>query len=248
MSNFWHRIRQLKRILLALLLFAFASLYLWLSNAFGANDLWVNLLASFITLMLTLFLIDYLLEQRANARFRDAYSIAKWDLKKLANMCVSYMAEPLGFTVFRYESERGGRSLDEWSSEVIDRMLRDIRASDILNILQGMNPERWKRFAIDITFVKINLSESLNLYGEILPPELLGKFLKVNSSFAELSNSFVLFSDLFTKEESSWPANRGGVRQNRLIREIQLPHHARYLNAYFSHVAEFYEGLNSWNQ
>jgi len=247
MLVFWRRVRQLKPILIALLLLVFIFLYLWSFDVFGASDLWVNLLASLITLVFTLFLIDYLLEQRASARFRDAYSIAKWDLTKLSNMCVSYMAEPLGFTIFRYESERNGRSLEEWSSEAITRMLRDIRASDILNILQRMNPERWKRFAVDITFVKINLSESLNLYGEILPPELLGKFLKVNSSFVELSNSFVLFSDLFTKEENNWPANRGGVEQNRLIREIQLPHHAKYLNAYFKHVAEFYEGLNSWN-
>lgn len=209
------------------------------------GDFWINLSASAIAVILTVFFIDFLLERHKEIKWKDGKTTAKEDTAELINMLISYIAAPLGFTVFNYKRE-GTEDLDQWSSQVIEHIFEDIQRRNLSQLLNGMTKDKWQHLELNLLFLKQGLSENIQLYGEILPPELFGKLLKVRRSFNKFYFSFGLISDLFTKDESEWPLNKKGVEQNRLIRKTLLDGFTKDLKDYFSNLAELLLEFKKW--
>lgn len=231
MKDFFQRIQQFRLLLSALFVATILLLWLGVKNVIQLGDFWINLAAGTVTLVGTLFVIDVILDRRRKTELREAHGTAKVDIAQLTNMLISYMASPFKITVFDYE--RGTQNIEVWSNEVLGHILEDIKKRDKLKLLSSLNKDGWEHFQLNLLFIKPSLSETLALYKELLPPEILGKILKVRRSF---NNFYYSFGLLYI----------GFITDNKAIPTHLLEGLENDLSEYFLDVEHMLNTLKNW--
>ena len=127
-------------------------------------------------------------------------------------------------------------------------LLNDILSIDFLKKLNNLSTANWKHLETDLIFIKHELSNKIQLYSNLIPPEILGKLLIVNKEFESLNSLFGLLPDLFTKEQSEWPPNDKGLQNNIRIRTTLLTKLAENFKEYFVSVKNFSDVLEGWEK
>jgi len=148
------------------------------------SDFFVNLSASFIIIIFTIFIIDQLLEKRQLARFRDAHSVAKEDLEILGNMLISYMSAPFGFNISLYDYD---------DKIAISTILNQMLKIDFNKKLDNLSKYKREHLLLSLISIKDSLNSKISLYSDLLPPEILGKLLIVNKNFSSLNFMFGVY-------------------------------------------------------
>ncbi len=166
----------------------FFGLILSLFLSFYLHDKWgdffVNLSASFVIIIFTIFIIDQLLEKKQLAKFRDAHSVAKKDLEILSNMLISYMSAPFGFNVLLYNCD---------DKMAIIPVLDQILKIDFDKKLDDLSKYEQEHLLLNLISIKDSLNSKVSLYSNLLPPEILGKLLIVNKNFSSLNFMFGVY-------------------------------------------------------
>lgn len=252
MKDFLNKILQFKVLLTILVILTIFFLYLGVKNVIGLTDFWINLSAGFLTLIGTLFVVDVLLERQKKIKWQEAHNIAKLDLQLLSNMLVSHLCSPLGVNIFSIPSLL--RSTIDWDKEDVIaqiqklncELLSEVKSNKPQQLLNNMRPENWRNLHLNLILLKSILIETIGLYKEILPPEILGKLLSVNNKFSSFYKMFSLVPDLFTQEENNWPPNKLGQEQNRKIRVDLMKSFECDLDSLFREIEKFIKILEDW--
>lgn len=231
MKDFFQRIQQFRLLLSVLFVATILLLWLGVKNVIQLGDFWINLAAGTATLVGTLFIIDVILDRRRKTELREAHDTAKTDITQLTNMLISYMASPFKITVFNYE--RGTQDVETWSDQVLSHILEDIKKRDKLKLLSSLNKDGWEHLQLDILSIKPSLSETLSLYKDLLPPEILGKMLKLRRSF---NNFYYSFGLLYI----------GFITDNKAIPTHLLEGLANDLSEYFLDVEHLLNAIQNW--
>ena len=231
MKDFFKKVQQFRSLILLLFISIIILLWLGVKDVFQLGDFWINLAAGAATLIGTLFIIDVILDRRRKTELREAHDTAKVDIAQLTNMLISYMASPFKITVFNYE--RGTQNVEVWSNEVLGHILEDIKKRDKLKLLSSLNKDGWEHFQLNLLSIKPSLSETLTLYKELLPPEILGKVLKLRRSFNTFYYSFGLLYIGFITDNKAIPAH--------LLEGL-----ANDLSVYFLDVEHLLNALKNW--
>jgi hypothetical protein len=200
------------------------------------NGLFTNLCAGCATAIIVIWGIEHLRKKGNMQRFAEVNKVAQSDIDSQATMLVWYMANPLHFSIFDYEYDKNGYT-HELIRKANKSVLKDILKSDLQGVLVRFEVKDWKHLAMNVALIKVALDENVKIYGNVIPPEILGGILAVRKAFNALSNfSFPILIDLFVKEESEWPINKSGIERNRELRANQITLIARDLKEYFSRV------------
>lgn len=231
MKDFFQKVQQFRSLIFLLFVSTIISLLLGIKNVLGLGDFWINLAAGVATLIGTLFIIDVILDRRRKTELREAHDTAKTDITQLSNMLISYMASPFKITVFNYE--RGTQDLEVWSDQVLSHILEDIKKRDKLKLLSSLNKDGWEHLQLDILSIKPSLSETLSLYKDLLPPEILGKMFKLRRSF---NNFYYSFGLLYI----------GFITDNKAIPTHLLEGLANDLSKYFLDVEHLLNAIQNW--
>ncbi len=231
MKDFLNKIHKFQGVLIVLLILTIILLWLGLKNVIQLGEFWINLSAGSATLIGTLFVIDVILDRRRKIELSEAHDTTKGDLTQLANMMVSYMAAPFKLTVFDYK--RGDKDIKTWSEEVLNQILQDIKKQDKEKLLSSLDKGAWQHLQLNLMSIKPSLSENLLLYKELLPPEVLGKLLKLRKTF----NSFYFFFGF---------AYEGFIRDGRRLPRDVIKGMADDLVQYFSDLEQLHNALKSW--
>lgn len=233
------RIRRYFSVLIILVLFVLVFYVLWWFKVWGLQDLWVNLVAGWITLIGTMFLIDHLLEQRKQAEWKEASSVTQEDLIKLSNMLISYISSPLGLSVLNYKDFSSAVSAEE-GEKILLHIVEDLLLMDLNKKLLQLRNENWRSFHSALIYINKELYDSVVVHNTVLTPTVLGKLLRVRKSFNDLFSFFVLIPDLLVNEEKDWPQNAYGQERNREIRNSFIATIGSNLQTYLKSVKDFY--------
>ncbi len=242
------KFRKNTELIIALALIVVAGFFYILSTIFcSLNALLVNLSAGCVTALIVIIVVERLRKKENELKFAEINKISKSDIGLQANMLISYMASPLGFSIYNYSNDEAG-----YTPELIRKnsrlMLEDILKNDLNVVTEKMSVTDWRHFAQNLTMIKYSLTENIRVYGNVLPPEILGKILAVRKAFNNLNDfSFAVFMDLFVQEEKDWRPNKFGNDRNKKLRAGQLPRIDEDLKKYFSEVKEFFELLDTLN-
>lgn len=236
MKTFLHRVSKYKFVLVLLLIIFVVSLILGICNIWNFSGFWLNLSTDSLTLIATLFVIDFLLEKRKQLEWHVVNETANKDLDQLTNMLTSYMAAPLGLTVMDYEPRVEG-NLEERSSDLLSQMLDDLRRR-LEHLIDNMNIEQWERMHLNLLFLKSAIANYLAVYQTATPPNVLGELLRLRRAFNSFYSSFGMLPELFIKNEQEWPHNRGGIDNSREIRSMLLESFKKDLRAYFTELVD----------
>ena len=232
---------------IAIFLIGLAILFYIFSTVFcNLNALLVNLSAGCVTALIVVAVVERLRKSENEQKFAEIRKISKSDIGLQANMLISHMATPLGFSIYNYDN--GTTHTPESIRKSSQLMLDDILKSDLNEILKKMSVADWRHLMQNLIILKYSLTENIRVYGNVLPPEVLGKILAVRKAFNSLNDfSFAVFMDLFVQEEKDWRPNKFGADRNRQIRASQLPLIARDVKNYFSEVKQLSELLDRLN-
>lgn len=231
MKDFLNKIHKFRGLLAVLLTLTIILLWLGLRNVIGLGDFWINLSAGSATLIGTLFVIDVILTHRRKLEFSEAHDIAKGDLTQQANMMISYMSAPFKLTVFNYE--RGDKDLATWSAEVLSHIFQEIKKRNKEKLLSNLNWDGWQHLQLNLMLIKPSLSENLLLYKELLPPDVLGKLLKLRRTF----NNFYFYFGLLYE---------GFIRGKKALPDNAIKGMADDLEQYFSDLEQLFKVLKNW--
>ena len=232
-NKLWDKIDFIITILLVI--FIVASWYFSLKVNEPFKSLLINLTAGFIGSIITIWGIEFLRRKQFKARWDEAKKTAKQDIVELKNMLVSYISNPLGFVVDLYTKD--DQDVKQWSEDAIKSMVVDIDRQDLGKILNRLSIEQWRHFKLNLPFIRSSLFEKLQLYNEVLPPEVFGQLLKIKKDCDNFYFAFGLVPELFTENESNWPPNKGGLKNNRLIRNTLIKTLSGELKIYFKDIA-----------
>lgn len=233
MKDFLNKIHKFRGLLTVLLTLTIMLLWLGLKNMVNLGDFWVNLSAGSATLIGTLFVIDVILDRRRRTELAEARNTTKGDLTQLANMMVSYISAPFKLTVFNYE--RGDKDVETWSTEILSHILQEIKKRDKEKLLSSLSWNGWQHLQLNLMFIKPSLSENLLLYKELLPPEVLGKLLRLRKTFNNFYFYFGLLYEGFIRNKKALPSNvTKGMADD--------------LEQYFSDLEQLFNALKNWKE
>ncbi len=232
-------IKENKKLIIILLLCSFISFALGFcfDNKFG--DFFINLSASFVIIIFTIFIVDKLLKEREIRKYKEAYNIAKDDLLSLRNMLISHMSEPLGFVV-------GSGGVKNATNELL-KILKKVSEIDLEEKLKGMTIKDWEHLQINLPFIRMSLSYKINLYSNLIPIDVLGKLLAVNKEFESFYMMFGFLPGLFVKEQKYWPIKKGRLENGKIIRGQIINKMSQDLKNYYCAVDEF-SNLDYWKK
>ncbi len=198
------------------------------------KSLFIHLVAGFIGSIITIWGIEFWRKKKFEMKWGKAKDVAKEDIIQLRNKLVSYIGGPMGFQFTQYGSTE--EILGSRSEEIVKAMVDDINSHDFDEILNKLSIDQWNSFQVNLPLIRLSLFEGLQLYKEILPPEILGQLLRVNRIFNRFYFTFGFVPDLFTKDEDYWPINKGGIKKNREIRAGLIKSLAKDLKDYFEKI------------
>lgn len=245
-NKFLSRINNLKFLFLTLLVLLLGSVILGFHLSDKWGDLFINITASFIIIIFTIFMIDWLFEEQKEKKLKDAHNIAKEDMSLLVNMLVSYVGTPLvGSIISDLDPEKG---IKDQADILIKDLLSKILSINLREKLKTLTTSDWEHLQINMIFIKSDLTEKTSLYSDLLPPEILGKLLKVRRIFMSFYSLFGLLPELFTKDKDNWPPNKGGMQNSEAIRLVLLEQFTSYLKSYFYATKELINILEDWKK
>lgn len=233
-------------IFVFLSLLTIVSLWISYSSSFSSTtrNLFTNLAAGGITAVLTIFGVDQIIKRSNEAKWKEAKKTAKSEMEYLTNMLASHLEIPLGFKITDYEVN--SNSIEQGARTVLKQIIDEILNKDMDQLLQRMTTEKWGQLLMNLFLIRQSLSETTQLYSSILPPEILGKLLKTKRIFQNFYFSFGLVPELFTKDQSNWPSNKGGVENNKSIRASLLKGFSMDLKQYFEELKALITLVDNW--
>jgi hypothetical protein len=216
------------------------------SKCFSAttSDLFLNLSAGGVSSLFTIFVIDKLIKDNENKKWKDAWDTSKSELIVLSNMLASYVSAPLGYKTTSYDIDP--QEIEKSSREAVKLIVNEINNADMDALVTKMSAKSWEHLQINLTFIFYSLNQSVQIYSQIIPPEVLGKLLKTRKDFFSFYNSFGLLPELFTKPQSKWPENKGGIKNNLSIRKNLLLSFANSLSNYYKSLDELIAIIDEW--
>lgn len=245
-TYFFSKFIKLKWLLLVLILAGI--LFFWLGFIFEGKlaDLFINISATFFSLIGVIFIIDALLENEHKKEMRESHLIVKTELLFLRNELFNYFREAFGVAFPSGKIDFGKISKYEDEIDKINRQLLVYIQNNLEQIIIQMKPSDWRRLQLNLVAMKIDLFEKFSLYKEMVPATVLAKLLLVKKSFDSFYSIFGVFPDLFINEEKNWPVNKFGQEKNRQLRKEFLSLFIKNLRDYFNSLNEFMDALNEW--
>lgn len=218
------------------------------SNCFSptTSDLLINLAAGGISSLFTIFVIDWLIQENENRKWKDAKTTARSEMITLTNMLTSYISTPLGYKPTDYQINP--KDVEASSRKVIKQIVEQLQSQNWKTLLDGLTIKKWEHLQINLLFIHPTINQSVQLYSQVLPPEVLGKLLIVRKDFHNLYNSFSLVPELFTKSQANWPENKGGLENNKSIRQSLLESFSKELKDYFTHLSDLIKIIDDWKK
>ena len=229
-----------------LILFILLSLWISYFSSFSTitKDLFVNLSAGGLASLFTIFGIDLLIQRSNEAKWAEAKKTAQSDMIYLTNMLASHFEIPLGFKIIDYQVD--DQNIEENARKILRSIIDEILKRDMQKLLEAMTTDTWGQLLLNLFLMRQSLTEASQLYISILPPEILGKLLAVRRSFQNFYFSFGLVPELFTKQQSEWPSNKGGVENNKSIRASLLNGFTKDLKQYFGQLKLLMTLIDEW--
>jgi len=184
------------------------------------RDLSINLSATFIGVVFTIFIIDEIFSNQKEVEYSETYLNTKSDLEMTANMFITYLREPFGFH-FSYKDLSTNGNLEKEATNLNRKMIDEI-ISKIGDNMVSAKPEDWKRLTMNVFMIRNKIDQTISIYKNTMPPLVLGKILSLKKSFEAFDLSFGLLNDLFINEPDKWPKNKFGQENNIRIRNQYL--------------------------
>jgi hypothetical protein len=200
------------------------------------QDLWLNVAASFVVVVVTLSLIEVLQKAGEKARWLDAKRPAREDINFLANASVSYVASVLGLSVNdnKYANLPRGNELSDWSDRAMVAILKDVLDIDLNTRLTKLSAKDWRRMETNMNIIKQKIDDVLHLYNNLMPPTHLAKIYQVRRKL----NAFFMFLDV---APSLVTEGDGGDPKKASARAFHLQTLSELLKEYFIAVEDMYQ-------
>lgn len=156
-------IRHPKTLIASLSLAAFFILLAFMTNG-RVSDYFLNLSASFVTILFTVFFIDALLEREQAKRYREAYAVAREDVSQMIDAVKAHLEVP-----FKH----------------VDTFERDFSAE-----LKSFSDSNWLELSITLPLIVDEVSDRVREYAKLLPPESLGKLYALERAAKRARSKF----------------------------------------------------------
>lgn len=242
--------RYVNRILKYRVLFFILSL-LSLFSVIGSaqtegviGDLLINLGATFIGGIFTVFIFDEIVTRQRESEYKEAYLNSREDLIMLANMMIAYLREPFGFK-FPSEKIDTSKNLEDEGTRINRESIKQI-TGQLKSHMVAASVNDWKRLVMNIFMLRQKLGQLVPLYKDIVPPSVLGKVLSLKKSYAAFDFCFGLFADLFVNEPNNWPKNNLGHANNIRIRNNQLDTLEKNIKDVLDKTELLFKELDKW--
>jgi hypothetical protein len=153
-------------ITLVLILIASAFLYMWLILKGEISDLGLNAFTETLGILITVLIVDYLIQKREETRLLPQQAAAYEDVRLLTSRLVSFWIET-------YKSSVPGaapKTLDElFSAESFDKICNNLNMDSQPNVI----PRRtwWEWFPQNLTEFQTKSETILERHNSILDPE-----------------------------------------------------------------------------
>lgn len=143
-----------------------ASVFILLASATSGkvSDYLLNVSASFVTVLFTVFFIDALLERERAKRYQEAYAVAREDVVQMIDAVKAHLAVPFS------------------NSSLLDDEI-DIR-------LRKFTESNWLELSITLPLIVDEISDRVREYAKLLPPESLGKLYALERSAKRARSKF----------------------------------------------------------
>lgn len=208
------------------------------------SDLLVNLGATFIGGIFTVFIFDEILTRQKESEYKEAYLNSREDLNMLSNMMISYLREPFGFK-FPSEKIDSSKNLEDEGTRINRESIKQV-TGQLKPHMVAASVNDWKRLVMNIFMLRQKLGQIIPLYKDIVPPSVLGKALSLKKSFEAFDFSFGLLADLFVNEPSHWPKNNLGQANNIRIRNNQLNTLEKNMRDILDKTELLFKELDKW--
>lgn len=188
-----------------------------------------DLVSGSLIVIITITFVEWLPRHNQDVKWKPVRSVAKEDLLQFRNQLISYMVSPFGYKIDIQSAEFDVNNINESSRKILNGFVDKILAENINDLLSKLENDKWRQLELNMKLIRSEFLEYFQLYQEIMPPEVLGKFLIVHKNFKKTFNTFglILTGGLFDAT----------LKQN--LKEAYIKSFAEDLTNYFKSLKDF---------
>lgn len=245
LKQFVERFFKYKYLFITLVLLSFLCFTINFYLPVGWKDLFVNLSATFLGLIFTIFIVDEIIQKERDIEYKETHTNAKEEFVILGNMVITYLREPFGF---RFPSEKltgATEDIDKLGNR-INRSLIPLIKAGIHGRLIMASISDWKRLVGNMVLLRQQFAQIIPLYKDSAPPKILGRLLTLKRAYFNLELMFSLFPDLFLNDPSNWPKNKGGHDVNVSIRDDYISYIEKEIKNCLDKCELLFKELEQW--
>jgi hypothetical protein len=192
---------------LSLPLLAISILFLFLARPFSLSDLLLNIATDFITLIITIWYVDWILEEHDDAKWEGTHKYIIAFAGEIAHGIVSIIAEKTGLSreVFpKNDPPFHTRSISDIQQEIIENV-RKLSRENIIAHLDKLSAIQWQELFQSLRKFQNDISVFLSQFGPRLRPYEQEAILSMRMEIVSTISSYELFYDFLGVPIESMP-------------------------------------------
>jgi hypothetical protein len=204
---------------LTLPLLVLTGIALWLSRPFTWADIFLNLATDFITIIITVWYVNWVIRQQESTQWQEAEELIAAEAGRVGHGFINDVAESLKMLDQIGPSKDTPlhlRKLHDVQSEIITNVRR-LDRDTIIERLDGLNPAQWQNFAARFRARSTEIGIFLSQFGSRLDPERLETLLELREAINAPIATYELFIRFLGVPLDQLPQVRDGASHNVAI-------------------------------
>lgn len=197
---------------LSLPLLTLSALFLVLARPISTSDLLLNIATDFITLIITIWYVDWILKKHEDAKWKGTHKFITSLAGEIAHGAISTIAENcfLSKEIFpRKNPPLHTRSLQDIQQEILENA-KKLDRDNLIGHLDKLSVPQWQGLFQSIGKFPNEISTFLSQFGSRLSPSELESILSLRRSIKSATSTYSLFNDFLGVPIESMPKVKDG--------------------------------------
>lgn len=223
-------------VTLCLYLVFFVIFYLYLNEMNwkgGLRDLLINMIANIVFLLMTIIVIDAIIDSRQQDLLKATKDLVKKEVNDWSQSIVGLTAGVFGKTVLDYPHQTFEEALENYKILIIDTK------KDLNSDLEKLTYDDLLSLNKTLKMLNSNLLNIFTICGESVDPSIKEKLILINRNLKQLINTGEIFEFVKSKYVDTPIENE---MLNKARKDF-LPHYSESFKDLFTKLGVFYDYL-----
>lgn len=208
---FWKANRTLVLGLTVPLLLA-SAITLWISRPITVREVFLNLATDFITIVITVWYVDWILNRQEQLRWQNAEKYISAEAGKLGHSLVSAVVEDIKLSNQIFPKKNPPlhkRTIEDIQAEILSNV-KKLDHDQIIAKLKELDASQWSKLMIGLQSRAAEITVLISQFGSRLNPEKLEVLLTLRDAIDTAESTYSLFRGFLGVPVSELPSVKDG--------------------------------------